>query len=283
MTLPLSFTILLFLVILLTLAVSLAAVSALAVACCWLTGKPSNLTLPTRLGLNIERLIGQLFEHTVRGNLHKWYTWEFPTRPSLARRSPGSRFFTELLVNKSRYTQYHQRPRELNPNHFDAYVTVSIPEIETLADQLLKLSRAQGFSTYDQLCNTLAFVQQGIRYTADLSPQTGQLIEYPKYPLETLVDKKGDCEDQAILAAALLTRMGYRVALLILPPHVALGIAGFDDKPGCRVTHPATGSHYLYAETTAPNWLPGEVPREFQPYLASGQFEILPVVMREPN
>jgi hypothetical protein len=77
--------------------------------------------------------------------------------------------------------------------------------------------------------------------------------------------------------------MGYRVALLILPPHVALGIAGFNDKPGSRVTHPATGSHYLYAETTAPNWLPGEVPREFQPYLASGQFEILPVVMREPN
>jgi len=283
MTLPLSFTVLLFLVILLTLAVSLAAVSALAVVCGWLTGKQSSLTISTKLGLNIERLIRQLLRHSARDNLHKWYTWEFPTRPSLARRSCGSRFFTELLVNKSRYTQYHQRPRELDPNHFDVYVTVSIPEIESLTDQLLKLGQAQGFNTYDQLCNTLAFVQQGIRYTADLSPQTGQLVEYPKYPLETLVDKKGDCEDQAILAAALLTRMGYKVALLILPPHVALGIADFNDKPGCRVTHPATGSHYLYTETTAPNWLPGEVPREFQPYLASGQFEILPMVMREPH
>ena len=283
MTLALSSTVLLFLAILLTLAVSLATLSALAVVCCWLTGKQSRLAIPTRLGLNIERLIGQLLGNTARGNLHKWYTWEFPTRPSLARRPCGSRFFTELQVNESRYTHYHQRPRELDPSHFDVYVTVSIPEIETLADQLLKLGQAQGFNTYDQLCNILAFVQQGIRYTADLSSQTGQLIEYPKYPLETLVEKKGDCEDQAILAAALLTRMHYNVALLILPPHVALGIAGFNDKPGSRVIHAPTGISYLYAETTTANWLPGEVPREFQPYLASGQFEILPVIMREPN
>jgi hypothetical protein len=220
---------------------------------------------------------------TADSPVHKWYTWEFPTRPGTGGRMPGSRFFTELLVNQSRYIQYHQQPRNLNPNHFDAYVTVSIPEIETLAAQLIKLGQAQNFDTYDQVCNTLAFVQQGIRYTADLSPQTGQLIEYPKYPLETLVEKKGDCEDQAILAAALLTCMGYKVALLILPPHVALGIAGFDHKPGSRVIHASSGTTYLYAETTTPNWLPGEVPRQFQPYLASGQFEVLPVVIQQPN
>jgi hypothetical protein len=220
---------------------------------------------------------------TADGAVRKWYTWEFPTRPSAGGRMPGSRFFTELLVNQGRYIQYHQQPRNLNPNHFDAYVTVSIPEIETLAAQLTQLGQAQNFDTYDQLCNTLAFVQQGIRYTADLSPQTGQLIEYPKYPLETLVEKKGDCEDQAILAAALLTCMGYKVALLILPPHVALGIAGFDNKLGSRVIHAPSGITYLYAETTTPNWLPGEVPRQFQPYLASGQFEVLPVMMQQPN
>jgi hypothetical protein len=43
------------------------------------------------------------------------------------------------------------------------------------------------------------------------------------------------------------------------------------------VIHPATGLRYLYTETTAPTWLPGQVPGEFRPYLASGQFEILPV------
>jgi hypothetical protein len=217
---------------------------------------------------------------TADSSVRKWYTWEFPTRPSAGGRMPGSRFFTELLVNQCRYIQYHQQPRNLNPSHFDAYVTVSIPEIEALAAQLIKLGQAQNFDSYDQLCNTLAFVQQGIRYTADLSPQTGQLIEYPKYPLETLVEKQGDCEDQAILAAALLTCMGYKVALLILPPHVALGIAGFENKPGSRVIHAPTGITYLYAETTTPNWLPGEVPRQFQAYLASGQFEILPVVVK---
>ncbi len=232
----------------------------------------------SRLSHLIKQFLGQVWRHSPTVQVWKWYTWEFPTRPGLRHRLPGSRFFLELPINKQRYIQYQQQPRQLDPKHFDTYVTISTPEIEALAGQLLRLGQKQGYNGYDQLGNTLAFVQQNVRYTDDLSPQTGQLIEYPKYPLETLVEKKGDCEDQAILAAALLTAMGYRVALLVLPIHVALGVAGFDDKPGSRVVHAATGVRYLYAETTAPNWLPGEVPAEFRPYLASGQFEVLPVV-----
>jgi len=208
------------------------------------------------------------------------YNWEFAKRTGVGRPPSVLRYFLELVISRARYIDYCQRPRDLNPRHFDTYVTFSTPEIRVLADKLIKLGQTRGYNIYDQLCNVVAFVQQNIRYTADLSPQTGQLIEYPKYPLETLVEKKGDCEDQTILAATLLTQMGYDVALLILPAHVALGIAGFPDKPGNRVLHPATGTRYLYTETTAPQWLPGQVPREFRPYLASGQFEILPVVAK---
>lgn len=231
-------------------------------------------------GLQIKRFINRIYcPNTARDKLKKWYTWEFIKRTGVGHPPSVLRFFLELAISRTRYAEYCQQPRDINPSHFETYVTISTPEIMVLVDKLIKLGQRRDYNTYDQLCNVLAFVQQNIRYTADLSPQTGQLIEYPKYPLETLVEKEGDCEDQTILAATLLARMGYDVALLILPAHVALGVAGFNGKPGSRVIHPATGLRYLYAETTGPNWLPGQVPREFQPYLASGQFEILPVVV----
>jgi hypothetical protein len=283
MTLSYTTVTLLFLAVLLTLAAVATVVSVAVIAAWWLIRRTRLLPVQSRLGQAFERLFDHFWRSTPVVQLQKWYTWEFPIRPGLGYRRPGSRFFMELQVNKQRYVQYQQRPRELNPTRFDTYVTISTPEVEALARQLRHLAQTQGYSPYDQLCNTLAFVQQNIRYTDDLSPQTGQLIEYPRYPLETLVDKKGDCEDQSILTATLLAAMGYSVALLILPIHVALGIAGFDDKPGSRVVHAATGVCYLYVETTAPNWLPGEVPREFRAHLASGQFEVLPVVKSDPN
>lgn len=283
MTLTLSTLILLFIMVLLTLAVGSTVFGIAALAGWWLVARwKGQLLLHPFNGL-MKELFGQLWGCSPATEMWKWYTWEFPSRPGFGSRMLGGRFFMELPINKQRYIQYQQRPRELNPHEFDTYVTVSIPEIEALADQLRQLAQAQHYSAYDQLCNTVAFVQQTICYTDDLSPQTGKLIEYPKYPLETLVEKKGDCEDQSILAAALLTALDYKVALLILPVHVALGVAGFDDKPGSRVIHPATGVSYLYSETTAPNWLPGEVPPQFRSYLASGQFEILPVVAKNDH
>lgn len=178
----------------------------------------------TWLGVNTRQLTHRLFRQRSSGTgLFKWYTWEFPARPTIRQPNRPARFFIELPVDQTRYIEYNQRSRELNASRFDLYVTVTLPEIEALADKLLTLGQTHGFGAYDQLCNALAFVQQNIRYTADLCPQTGKLIEYPKYPIETLVEKRGDCEDRAILAAALLKRMGYEVALLVLPTHVAQG------------------------------------------------------------
>jgi transglutaminase-like putative cysteine protease len=283
MILTFAAIVLLFIVLLLTLAVSLTGFGVAATAAWWLAVHLGEKSACQPFSHFMKQVLSQLWGNSPVTPLRKWYTWEFPTRPGFGRRMPGARFFIELPFSRQRYMEYHQRPRELDPQEFDNYVTVSIPEITALAAQLRHLAQEQHYSAYDQLCNTLAFVQQTIRYTDDLSPQTGQLIEYPKYPLETLVEKKGDCEDQAILAAALLTALNYQVALLILPIHVALGVAGFEDKPGSRVIHPATGMRYLYAETTAPNWLPGEVPPQFRRYLAGGQFEVLPVIVKQGN
>ncbi|MFN3346559.1 MAG: hypothetical protein ACK42E_01930 [Candidatus Bipolaricaulaceae bacterium] len=99
-----------------------------------------------------------------------------------------------------------------------------------------------------------AFVQGAIPYVAD------QHGEHPKYPVETLVEG-GDCEDKAILLAAFLRVMGYRVALLVFPDHVAVGVA----CPTCWGTYYLQGRlGYFYIEATSPGWSVGEVPPEFR-------------------
>lgn len=106
-----------------------------------------------------------------------------------------------------------------------------------------------------------AFVQGAIPYAED------RYGERPKYPVETLVEGR-DCEDKAILLAAFLRVIGYRVALLIFsgdPGHVAVGV----ECPTCwGAYYLKDGVKYFYVEATQPGWSVGEVPPEFRKKLA---------------
>jgi hypothetical protein len=111
--------------------------------------------------------------------------------------------------------------------------------------------------------DVIFFVQQ-IPYTHDNStasyyggvfpPAYGNNGEYPKYPVETLVDGKGDCEDTSILAAAILDLMGYDVVLLRYSDHMALGIEMTKFSPFYADYPPKyydyEGKRYYYVETT---------------------------------
>ncbi|HEB37816.1 MAG TPA: hypothetical protein ENI14_04060, partial [Thermoplasmatales archaeon] len=48
--------------------------------------------------------------------------------------------------------------------------------------------------------------------------------EYPKYPIELLHDKYGDCEDKAILTSSILYKLGYDVCLIRFEDHMAVGV-----------------------------------------------------------
>jgi hypothetical protein len=69
----------------------------------------------------------------------------------------------------------------------------------------------------------------------------------PKFPIETFGDGYGDCDDKTLLAAALLSRAGYDVAIMFFEPekHVALGIKA----PGLDYE----GTGYAYVEMTSPS------------------------------
>ena len=114
--------------------------------------------------------------------------------------------------------------------------------------------------------SAVTFVQS-LLYLSD--EESKGVDEYVRYPVETLVEGVGDCEDKVVLLSAMFHEMGLDYVLFSLPDHLALGVhcngvntkqyIGFDDK------------RYYYVETTTPNWEIGQIPKEF----SSSEFEVV--------
>jgi hypothetical protein len=97
--------------------------------------------------------------------------------------------------------------------------------------------RLQEKLTDDEYLEFITVYVQSLRYeTRDQNPA--------KFPIETVVDNAGDCDDKSLLLAGLLSRVGYPVALFLFEPesHMAVGI-GSDDY-----LYKNTG--YAFVETT---------------------------------
>ena len=89
----------------------------------------------------------------------------------------------------------------------------------------------------DEYFELITVYTQSLRYeTREQNPA--------KFPVETVVDLAGDCDDKSLLLAGLLSREGYPVALLLFVPesHMAVGV-GSD-----KYLYKNTG--YTFIETT---------------------------------
>jgi len=67
--------------------------------------------------------------------------------------------------------------------------------------------------TFDEIL----FFCQNIPYKSE-----GIDIEYPKYPIETIVDNCGDCEDKSILCANIFNLFGYNISLVRFDSHMMI-------------------------------------------------------------
>jgi hypothetical protein len=89
----------------------------------------------------------------------------------------------------------------------------------------------------DEYLELIAVYVQSLRYET--------IGENPaKFPVETVVDQAGDCDDKSLLLAGLLSREGYSVALLSFRKenHMAVGVASRDYR--------YTNTNYTFLETT---------------------------------
>ena len=53
-------------------------------------------------------------------------------------------------------------------------------------------------------------------------PYKSEIGEYAKYPVETIIDNCGDCEDKSILCASILSLKGYNVSLVRFDSHMMI-------------------------------------------------------------
>lgn len=156
---------------------------------------------------------------------------------------------------------YGQKPPPREPD-YQEFIRIT-DEVSSAACHFETETRKHGWTPFHEACNVLAFVQS-IPYSRD--EIDGELREYFRYPIETLHDETGDCEDSSILAAALLKSLGHTVVILEIAPapgsnsgHVAIGMdaaEGFPDKS--RLVQ----GRYLFCETTQSGWHVGEVPED---------------------
>jgi hypothetical protein len=207
--------------------------------------------------------------------IHKIFKWKFKPKGS----GDEIEQSISLEISRSRFEHYRRVPR-FN-DEWNRYAEEEMPEIRAIALEFQRLHSSQKWSTYNQAFNVLKFVQSCIPYSYD--KDTTGMQDWSRYPIETLVDGTGDCEDAAILCAAIIARLGLNSVLFYYLPvpefninsaHVAFGVAGAENLKGDYVDDMVNGVRYFYGEATSDGWHLGQIPVHYKNVMPK---QILPV------
>lgn len=168
----------------------------------------------------------------------------------------GYIFTNDFTFNYNSYTYYKglskTQPKENYATEHSSYPYLL--QIAQVLDEDAKQLSYTGFTLAEYLT---AFVQQAIPYKHD--PYNNGW-DYPKYPIETLVEQGGDCEDKAALLVALLKTFGFDAVLISLPGHIAAAIS----CANCNGYYTYNGKKYAFIETTEKGWGIGVVPPNYK-------------------
>lgn len=178
----------------------------------------------------------------------------------------GKNYSIELEISEELY-DYYQNEREHLAYHFrieDAETPVNFysfilsdydrPFIRELADRFTERT----FTDFDKVNLAMTFVQS-FPYAYDTDSKGED--EYVRYPVETLVDGCGDCEDKVVLLASLLYEMDIDFILLSLPEHLALAVCCEGVVAERYVSF--QNKKYYYIETTMEGWQIGQIPPDY--------------------
>jgi len=187
------------------------------------------------------------------------YTWEYRGRTYT---------FGPLEIPEDEYNSilefYRSKPHPSLVNAFYRMSTYTYTYDEdgeailaALVKRLKEVAEEENITGDEVVEFVIAFVQ-GFPYVSDSA--STPYDEYTRYPIETLLEREGDCEDTALLTAVLLKELGYGSALILMPQegHAAVGVLGGDGVYGAY--YEVNGKKYFYVETTAKGWPIGVVP-----------------------
>lgn len=176
--------------------------------------------------------------------IRRHYVWEYA----------GKQWSFAYDFPLSVYEIQKSLPRTLDVSSYSVYVTDPRDD-STLRNFLHDLEEtAPELNAWERLNWIVALVQS--------IPYASESIEYPQYPLETLIEQRGDCEDMAILTAALVQEMGFGVVMLayLQEHHMAVGIRVLPPRYEYLKAYPWKGDLYFYLEPTSIGWAIGEAP-----------------------
>lgn len=239
-------------------------------------GKPVSLDVPPRiirgrtmvpvrfvseaLGAQVHWDIARQRVVIITGKMHPiLYTWEYGGK--VYRFGPINLTEHEYQSILNYYRNKPHPPLASNFAHLSTYVYSYDPDgekiLKTLVSRLKEIAEKEGIKGDRVVDFVISFVQ-AFPYISD-SVST-PYDDYTRYPIETLVERKGDCEDTALLVAVLLKELGYGSALIIMPEegHAAAGVLGSDNMFGAY--YKVGNKKYFYLETTASGWPIGVVP-----------------------
>ena len=194
------------------------------------------------------------------------HAWEF-NKKNYSISLNISKYLYDYFRNEREHLAYRYQFQdgELPPNYYSFMLSEhDRPVMHALAEEFSR----NAFTELDRINLALSFVQS-LPYAHDVD--TKSTDEYVRYPIETLVDGCGDCEDKVALLTALLYEMEVDFILLVLTEHMAIGVH-CDEVEAERylLFH---DKRYYYLETSMPNWQIGQIPEDYY----DARMEVVPV------
>lgn len=166
-------------------------------------------------------------------------------------------FWVSVNIPVHIYDYYTELPRYYLPGEYINYIDDEYNRgtVRNIADALQGVADEYGYSFNETVYEVIRFVQS-IPYMTDMDSKGVE--EYPKYPIETLYDNCGDCEDLSILLASILREMGIGVCFIDYPTHIAVAVQAADDSENYNFD--IFDKHWFYVETTDLGWKLGQMP-----------------------
>lgn len=173
----------------------------------------------------------------------------------------GSEWSLSVNVSAEDYyaAKYTTRMPMFSVNEYAAYVMPSDEAVEEIADVLSEMAQSKGYDRYTTACFVLSFVQD-FNYSSD--ENTTGLEDYPRYPVETLVEGTGDCEDTSALFASLIQTdaFGMDAVLVSLSTstsdvgHMAVGLNLDEEDVSNEVSLTYDGTIYTMSKDELLTW-----------------------------
>ncbi len=213
----------------------------------------------------------------VTGGVERTFTWTYDKKVHT--------LTLDIDYDDYRYANnlYKVSQRQQSSDHVrdKTFVTLSYtddvmaPYMEELVTKMvLEYENTHGaLDEYKYLDYVLRFTQE-IEYQSD--EEYMGTTEYWKFPLETLYDQGGDCEDTSILFIAIAHQSradvgkNYQTGLQLLPGHMA-GAIKLTSTPS-KYSRSLNPYGYAYCETTSTGYSLGDIPSTMTDYFQNSRY-----------